>query len=42
MPGLRLVFPRCQQEPVAPLVQHGHMWRGREGATLLPAIERAR
>ena len=42
MPCLRMDFPRCQQEPVAPLVQYGHMWRGREGTTLLPALERAR
>lgn len=42
MPCLRMDFPRCQQEPVAPLVQYGHMWRGREGTTLLPTLERAR
>jgi hypothetical protein len=24
------------------MVQHGYMWRGREGAPLLPAVERAR
>src|ERR1700730_2587370 len=41
MPDLRLVLYRCQQKPVASLVQHGHMWRGREGATLLPALETA-
>ena len=41
MPDLRLALSGCQQKSIAPLVQHGHMRRGREGATLLPAIERA-
>ena len=41
MPDLRLVLSGSQQEPVAPLVQYGRMWFGREGATLLPEIESA-
>jgi hypothetical protein len=41
MPDLRLAFPGCQQKQVTPLVQHGHMWSGRKGATLLPSLEGA-
>jgi len=32
-----MVLPGCQQEPVAPVVQHAHVWLGREGKALLPA-----
>jgi hypothetical protein len=30
---------RIASDTVAPLVQHGHLWRRCEGAPLLPAIE---
>jgi hypothetical protein len=39
MPDPWLAFPRCQQKPVAAMVQHGHMRRDREVAPLPPEIE---